>query len=666
MILKRREVDLDYNELTDISIIVAGQGSGKSMGIGDLIGSTLGLGSSNNLLGQHQIRFPQNFQLHLADEKGNIRKGELLKEYLNSDYCLDNLQSLHLWENSKLPFENLVIDEYPNFFKDLYLYTPNRYQEKNHAQLIWRMKSSERVILLGAHRSHYVEDFIERNIRRPFNIYEYKYEDLKGISAKFLNNSHELRTIIEEALENGKKVLLTTEYSDWLRNTIMPIWKERFPDKKIKLITAENKPSKDLLEILADPNKTSGIDLLICSPSMKEGFHIVNEFDLTVGDFFHGKYDILDGQEIMNAMLRSRDTKEHALLIKKGNSLEKSLNDEEILLEAKGELVYLPKNIRITDTETGDQIVKNEDIKIGTTFHRAQRKKNILERHIWLPEEYVRRGGNVIKNLQIPISKTIPKYKRSQNIEAMLKAKPIAPKDMLKPHSPERIKADEIRKLNNGQLDEYLIDRGNLKEVERKRSNRRRIENPQIYSTDNRSMKEQEVDKTVLEIMKGINNYQIGTDDNGEIYRLYLEAFLGSHMWKKLKNNRNQFNEALEIIFGTNRFNIEDKHLSLTSSACLDWLAEILKQYDYKVDCIDAKSVKQKKAQREVSTKEYRAQLKDWKLQGNKGRLENYLIYLLTKENRKLLELSKSARDFLDCYSYVEISNFEPSNNYFT
>ena len=76
-------IELDYSKLKGLSEIEGGQGAGKTTSINSLFtDSVLLLSSSNNLLKQNQVRFPDmDWQMHIEDS-GHIKKGAALDDYL--------------------------------------------------------------------------------------------------------------------------------------------------------------------------------------------------------------------------------------------------------------------------------------------------------------------------------------------------------------------------------------------------------------------------------------------------------------------------------------------------------------------------------------------------------------------------------------------------------
>ena len=89
-----------------------------------------------------------------------------------------------------------------------------------------------------------------------------------------------------ERHDKTKGVLLTTEYGEEGIATLHATWSEAYPDLRIETVYSGNADTKkDLLETLSSTQAYSDIDMLITSPSWSTGINIVDEFDLTVGDF---------------------------------------------------------------------------------------------------------------------------------------------------------------------------------------------------------------------------------------------------------------------------------------------------------------------------------------------------------------------------------------------
>lgn len=662
-----RFIQLDLSDLEDLTELEAGQGAGKTTALETLTSQrVLLVASSNPLLRQIQLRMPDmDWQMHIQED-GHTKKGEDLENYLKAKHCLCNIQSLHLWTGVETSLDVFAIDEADITLKDLYLYRPQpELVETNISQLIWRMRSTSSVICMGAHSTGFLSLFNERNLQRKHTRYINKYSDLEGKRLGLCDNNKQLRTLIEAQLEkrisDPKKhggVFMPTEYKGHLQ-TMVEAWKERFPTLKIRIVNADNPLTEQELRDLADPNKRTEWDLLICSPSLRDGFHIMGSFELVAGDYSQSANDILTDQEIINALLRVRTCKEFALHCKDTKSLEGTLKSYQILEKRGLDFIDLPKHFRLTDPRTGKIVTKNTEEKIGFEFWTNYREEHIKGRKYKIPTIWEKRGGECY--FPDYESKTVPTYSKESQMNKVMRAEPYNSNDWGARIDNYRIIHSEILKIF-GEVTEqtYLAwDNGQWKKNEEREA--------RLFKTkvkDGFNDNEIEIDICAEKFIREIGEYVVGVDDSGEVYTIHKDCFLNWAIWIDLKENKDQWNKLIGRISGLESLKIKDRHLSTESNACLEWLADLLRKYNYRVDCLEAKPQKTKSSKRQLAEPKYRSQLKQWRSEGNKNKpLERYLFQRLAENKERLRYLSNEAQDFLNCYPHVVISKHQLNNS---
>jgi len=593
-------IDLDYSSVNGLTEIEAGQGAGKTTSLNSLEPlQVLLVSSSNNLLKQIKARMPNmDWHMHI-DENGKNPTGDALGTYLEAKHCLCNLQSLHLWEGVRRVFDTLVIEESDLFFKDLYLYRPqsNTPVIKNHTQLIWRMKSTPSVICIGAKSTGYLTLFNERNTGREHTFRQNIYPDLEDKQLIGCDNGIQLLTLIEEQLvlrlsDRSKHggVYIPTEYADHLK-TMVATWRERFPELKTRIVKADMPLSENELRILASETEEQEWDLLLASPSLADGFHIMNGFDLVAGDYGRSANDIQTAEEIINAMLRVRTCKKLAIHMKNTTALEKTVNSNTILENPDDLFLKTPKHLRITNTDTGEIESSSSDLEIGYTFWSEYRSEQTLGRKEKVGLRWEERGKRLF--------------------------------------DAERVMTGDI------------------------------FENEKI-----------ETDIWVEKLIRKMEGY-IVVDD---MWRVHQEVFLGWDMWKELRKNKDKWNKICQRI-GLADCVIEDRHTSTETTASLYWFATLLRKYNYKVECVDARPQKATEL-RSKAEKYDRFAFKHWKdksLWNKNKQLQKYYWDLLITGERTLDDIrGQGTRKgnieicaFLDCYSYLQITKQRVNNKGF-
>ena len=653
-----RYLDLDFSTLKDLSEIEAGQGAGKTTGLNSLRPlSVLLVSSSNSLLKQIRTRMPEmDWQMH-NDENKYALKGEALAKYLEAKHCLCNLQSLHLWEGAKRTFDVFAIEEADLFFKSLYLYRPqtNVPSIKNHSQLVWRMKSTPSVICIGAHSTGYIKGFNERNLHRDHTFHQNIYPDLEGKELIGCDKGAQLKTLIEEQLElrlsdraTHGGVFIPTEYKAHLR-TMLEGWVERFPTLRARIVTADNPLSESELGTLASETEETGWDLLLASPSLRDGFHIMNEFDLTAGDYARSFNAILTLDEILNAMLRVRTCKRFAIHIRDTKTLEKESNSNAILEKQSSIFLESPKHLLITNTDTGELEVSNADQLIGDKFwteYQAEETQGIKQK---LGIIWERRGG-IFSLAPLKVSKTVATYKRQDRMMSVLQAKPIRASEWGQAKNEFREIHTEILSIF-GEVTETTYtrwDNGNYKDnIER---SLRLFNADRVKTNDSFEDSKIEVDICTEKFIKKLQTLMI---DNK--YIVHEQVFQRWAMWNELKANRERWNELCRRI-GLADCEIQGRHTNLQTHACLEWFAVLLRKYDFQVDCVEPKSQKAKDLRSEAE-KGYKPRLEQWKLEDNKhGNLQRFFWDKLVKKELSLESISTNALKFLNCYSHIVVS----------
>ena len=659
-------IELDYSKLKGLSEIEGGQGAGKTTSINSLFtDSVLLLSSSNNLLKQNQVRFPDmDWQMHIEDS-GHTKKGEALDDYLNAKHCLCNLQSLHLWEGVDRTFDALVIDEADIFLKDSFMYMPHSLTQnkalKNLNQLIWRMKSTPSVLCIGAHSTGFLRIFNEQFIHREHTFYQNIYADLEGKQLIGCDTNAQLRTVIEKQLElrlsdrsKHGGVYMATEYANHL-TIILDSWKERFPTLKIKIVKSDMRLTEEELRILSSDNETQEWDLLLASPSLRDGFHIMHGFDLVVGDYSQSRNDILTCDEIINAMLRVRTCKRFAVCMKNTKSLTGELRSKAILDNPREAFVETPKYLLITNTETGLLESSNSIQEIGHNFWSNYREEQTLGRKQKVGEQWFTRGGEFVFATE-DISPTIPTYKRQNKMEAVLKAEPYKASDWGQHH-------DEHRRIHTEILRRYGVvseatytrwDRGNYKANEERAKRLYKVKERTGDLIENGKI---EIDIWTEKLLEEMENSLMITKD-GELYQIHREVFLKWAIWNQLKADKDKWNKLCKQI-NLADCEIADRHLSQETDKCLEWFAVLLRKYNFDVSLHKTSKAKSQKATelRSNAEKEHRADFNQWKLEGNKGKqLQSYLWYKLLSRELSLNGLPRNSKAFLDCYSYIKVS----------
>lgn len=660
----KRFIETDYSDLKELSEIEAGQGAGKTTSINSLFtDSVLLLSSSNNLLKQIQARFPDmNWQMHIEDS-GHTKKGEALDEYLNAEHCLCNLQSLHLWEAQARIFKKLVIEEADIFFKDSFMYMPPSQTQnralKNLNQLIWRMKSTPSVICIGAHSTGFLKTFNEQFVHREHTFYQNKYPDLEGKQLIGCDTNAQLRTVIEKQLERRLSdrskhggVYMATEYSNHL-TTILEAWKKRFPTLKVKIVKADMRLATEELRILASDNETQEWDFLIASPSLRDGFHIMHGFDLVAGDYSQSRHDILTCDEIINAMLRVRTCTRFAVCMKDTKSLTGELISKATLDKPSSAFVEIPRNLLITNTETGELEPSNSIQEIGFRFWSNYRQEETLGRKGKVGLKWVERGGEFI--FPPETSMTIPIYQRQNKMEAVIKAKPYKANDW------GQKRTDEHRRIHTSILERFGAvneatytrwDRGNYKTNEERATRLFQVKERTGDLIENGKI---EIDIWTEKLLEEMENSLVITKD-GELYQIHREVFLNWAIWNQLKADKDKWNKLCKQI-NLADCEIADRHLSQTTDKCLEWFAVLLRKYNFEVsEIVEAKPQKAKEL-RSVAEKGHRADFTQWKLEGNKGKqLQSFLFTKLLSRELSLNGLGRNTNAFLDCYSYIKVS----------
>jgi len=592
-------IELDYSKLEELSEIEGGQGAGKTTSINSLFtDSVLLLSSSNNLLKQNQVRFPDmDWQMHIEDS-GHTKKAEALDDYLNAKHCLCNLQSLHLWEGVNRTFDALVIDEADIFFKDSFMYTPQSQTQnralKNLNQLIWRMKSTPSVLCIGAHSTGFLRIFNEQFIHREHIFYQNKYPDLQGKELIGCDNQAELKTVIEKQLElrlsdrsKHGGVYMATEYSNHL-TTILDSWKKRFPTLKVKIVKADKKLTQEELRMLSSDTETQEWDLLLASPSLRDGFHIMGGFDLVVGDYSQSRHDILTCDEIINAMLRVRTCTRFAVCMKNTKSLKGELKSKAILDNPSKAFIETPKHLLITNIETGQLESNNSIQEIGYNFWSNYRQEQTLGRKGKVAWKWELRGGEFA--FPPKISKTIPKYLVQNKMEAVLNAQPYKASDWGQ-HD------DEYRRANTEILRQYGIvseatykkwDSGHYKANEERAKRLYKVKERTGDLIENGKI---EIDIWTEKLLEQMENSLMITKD-GELYQIHREVFLNWDIWFDLKSHKDQWNKLCKQI-NLADCEIADRHCSQETDKCLEWFAVLLRKYNFEVsETVEAKPQK--------------------------------------------------------------------------
>ena len=671
-------IDLDYSSVNGLTEIEAGQGAGKTTSLNSLEPlQVLLVSSSNNLLKQIKARMPNmDWHMHI-DENGKNPTGDALGTYLEAKHCLCNLQSLHLWEGVRRVFDTLVIEESDLFFKDLYLYRPqsNTPVIKNHTQLIWRMKSTPSVICIGAKSTGYLTLFNERNTGREHTFRQNIYPDLEDKQLIGCDNGIQLLTLIEEQLvlrlsDRSKHggVYIPTEYADHLK-TMVATWRERFPELKTRIVKADMPLSENELRILASETEEQEWDLLLASPSLADGFHIMNGFDLVAGDYGRSANDIQTAEEIINAMLRVRTCKKRAIHMKNTTALEKTVNSNTILENPDDLFLKTPKHLRITNTDTGEIESSSSDLEIGYTFWSEYRSEQTLGRKEKVGLRWEERGGK-FTIAPLKVSNTVIKYKKANKMEAVLRAEPIEPSQWGKPQNEARQIHTEIMGIF-GEVTEQTYtrwDNGNyLKNEER---GKRLFDAERVMTGDIFENEKIETDIWVEKLIRKMEGY-IVVDD---MWRVHQEVFLGWDMWKELRKNKDKWNKICQRI-GLADCVIEDRHTSTETTASLYWFATLLRKYNYKVECVDARPQKATEL-RSKAEKYDRFAFKHWKdksLWNKNKQLQKYYWDLLITGERTLDDIrGQGTRKgnieicaFLDCYSYLQITKQRVNNKGF-
>jgi hypothetical protein len=660
----KRFIETDYSDLKELSEIEAGQGAGKTTSINSLFtDSVLLVSSSNNLLKQIQARFPDmNWQMHIEDS-GHTKKGEALDEYLNAEHCLCNLQSLHLWEAQARIFKKLVIEEADIFFKDSFMYNPPspipNLPLKNLTQLIWRMKSTPSVICVGAHSTGFLKTFNEQFIHREHTFYQNVYPDLEGKELIGCDTNAQLRTVIEKQLEQRLSdrskyggVYMATEYSNHL-TTILEAWKKRFPTLKVKIVKADMRLTEEELRILASDNEYQEWDLLIASPSLRDGFHIMHGFDLVVGDYSQSKNDILTCDEIINAMLRVRTCTRFAVCMKNTKSLTGELKSKATLDKPSSAFVEIPKKLLKTNTETGKLEPSNSIQEIGFRFWSNYRQEETLGRKRKVTLKWEERGGEFA--FPPETSKTIPIYQRQNKMEGVLKAEPYKANDWGQRDNEHRRIHTEILQIY-GAVSEATYtrwDRGNYKANEERAKRLYKVKERTGDLIENGKI---EIDIWTEKLLQEMENSLMITDKDGELYQIHRQVFLNWAIWRQLKANKNKWNKLCKQI-NLADCEIADRHCSNTTDKCLEWLTVLLRKYNFEVsEIVEAKPQKAKEL-RSAAEKGHRADFIQWKLEGNKGKqLQSFLFTKLLSRDLSLNGLGRNTNAFLDCYSYINVS----------
>ena len=668
-------IELDYSKLKELSEIEAGQGAGKTTSINSLVNdSVLLVSSSNNLLKQNLIRFPDmDWQMHI-DHNGHRKKGEALDEYLNAQHCVCNLQSINLWESVDRTFDTLVIDEADIFLKDCFMYmppsgTPNQ-ALKNLTQLIWRMRSTPSVICIGAHSTGFLKTFNEQFVHREHIFYQNKYPDLEGKQLIGCDTNDQLKTVIEKQLKlrisdprTHGGVFMPTEYSNFL-SEMLDAWKVTFPTLKVKIVRADAKLTEEELRILGSDNETQTWDLLIASPSLKDGFHIMHGFDLVAGDYSQSRHDILTCDEIINALLRVRTCTRLAVCMKNTKSLRGQPKSQAILDNPNKALLQTPNHLLKTNTQTGLLEPSNSIQEIGFNFWNNYRQEQTLGRKGKVGWKWGLRGGE-FTFAQEEISTTIPRYSQQNKMEAVLRAKPYKPSDWGQDD-------DAYRRANTEILRQYGIvseatykrwDRGHYKANEERAERLYKVKERTGDLIENSKI---EIDIWVEKLIKEMDGCLMIAKD-GELYQIHREVFLNWDIWFDLKTRQDQWNKLCRNV-GLADCEILDKHKSTANDKCLEWFAVLLRKYDFEVSgTVEAKPQKATEL-RSNAEKGHTANLDKWRLEGNKGQqLQSYLWYKLLSRELSLNGLSRDTKAFLDCYSYINVTPHKSSHrNYIT
>ena len=666
IIHNKRFIDLDLNKFNEgWTIVEGGQGSGKtSLYFKAEKYRTIYTSHSNPLLVQVDFRTPVNADLHIDVDTGTPHIATSRRErFIRANHCLINRQSLYNYFANQIKRGDLF------FIDEISIYLEQMYNWQINAQHISKLKhlilTYPKIVALGTYIHPLLEEWIREFDDRPITYHQFQFKDLENKKLHICEDGEQLKGDIARALTKNKKVLLITESKDFLK-TITKSWERDYPDKKYLRLTGKERPSKEVLETFANPGKRTPYDLIVCSPTLKDGFHIVGEIDLVVGMF--NLRPKLHHEELLNFFGRARDCDEWSIAFRNKKNLQKTPDDISNLIKGDYVDTKLLKKYGIINIETGNIEPHNEDIHRWIQKFKQVRESDIRERQDLFIETFTDRGGTPIREYRELTNLILPKYNTHALRERVLtQGQLIHPKDMFKANLLEDKIFTEIVKVfgdaNADTWDAYNLGNYELNLEFRRFFDEGNFEKDQVdISKDNKK----ELAKLLKPLVDQIKDTCMTAYKDNREYTVHLGTLNSSPHWKKLKERKERFNHLCEPL-GFKGCEILDKHTSETTTAPLEWLRLILPKLAYSVSKVtDAKSVKQKNSLKKKVLSTYKERFDDWKLSdvNKKKQLMTFLFDELGNDRTRVMEMENDAIDYINCFPHVAITDVSNRNNF--
>jgi len=335
--------------------------------------------------------------------------------------------------------------------------------------------------------------------------------------------------------------------------------------------------------------------------------------------------------------------------MKETKAFEKTKDSNTILENPSSMFLQTPKHLLITNTETGKLEVSNSDQVIGYNYWTQYSSEQTWGRKLKVGIRWEDRGGS-FSIAPMKISPTLVKYRQLDKLESVLTAEPLLAREWGQNRCEFReIHTEILTIFGEVTKDTYNHwDNGNYqKNIER---SYRLFDADRVKSNDLFEDSKIEVDICTEKFIRKLEALMVDDD-----YIVHQEVFQKWAMWNELKKNSDKWNVLFKRI-GLADCQIQDRHKNLTTDACLEWFAVLLRKYNYKVNYVYAKPGTTKTLACQLAKPKYLAQLTKWRLEGNKSQtLETFFWDKLVNEEYRLTDLTANALTLLNCYPHIQI-----------
>ncbi len=708
----------DYGEFF-VLLLEAHLGAGKTTSIEQFKHlKVLYISSSVELIEQICQRY--KWLTSYIEEDGTTRKNK--QQLRNIKRLAINYHSLHkLTQEGDIKFDVVIIDEPYAVWESSTTYKPNK---RNEAEFIYRIQSTPKVVFMGADFPEFINDEIKTIIKnRPSELgttlteLKYEYPIDSHIEVRFVYNQADrdmfinrhmkfredrrlylektpfgikksntfelerndgtIHSFYEEQTEwdkfnNTKGVLIVSEYGITGTENMAEKWRTEYPELNIVVIHSKNaKLHKELRDNFSDPDKYSGIDMLICSPSWSMGLNIVNEFDLVVGDFARNAEFPLTPREIYQSMHRERNPQLHIIQISKRTTIGGEWETLPAYSRETSSLEEYQRACKYFKFDISDYVIRQSDgsVKPDNELNNLWpryievMRDNITDRAIrqQLVWNMYKKNGARIQNWEDELEeirkhdknylkeeyKNLPKAQKSKQKERLLG---------LEEHNSQSLKLLEIAKESLGITEDRNLtkeeseiwDSGNYE------ANKFRHWNLTNFT---------QLDETTQECVSLVNRIinieaLMNVITNERI--LTSEMFYLSDIAKELKENKPRYEAILRTYLDT-RTEIPAMTVKEKDKELLVWLEEILRKHYFKVVLSNGGC----KADYKEAKKEHNADFVKWKKEyrakyNPKGylRYEDYLFIGLVDKTIKWQKLGTESRKFVESFPHLKITNY--------